>query len=170
MLWGRTLNFRMKYYIYKITNKVNKKSYVGLTSRPFYRWQEHIGGSSLHLGRDISKMGITKFTFEILDCCSSLSDARGRETHWTKVHNSLMPNGYNTQLNGVRYFASSEGLGEKINKLLKGKNRQWLSDASGLNYNLLAKKMRGGALFTKEDIELINKTLNSTLKVPRKNV
>ena len=60
--------------IYKITNKINQKSYIGKSTDVSKRWTEHvksclnigtIAHSSLHT--KMAKSGLWKFTFELLE-------------------------------------------------------------------------------------------------------
>ena len=59
--------------IYKITNKINNKVYIGLTTRTLkYRWSTHITESKnlnnqKHLYRAMRKYGIENFTIEEID-------------------------------------------------------------------------------------------------------
>lgn len=60
------------YSIYKITNKVNGKIYIGKTkNRPYDRFKGHVSlankGSDLLLHRAIRKYGVESFIFEVID-------------------------------------------------------------------------------------------------------
>ena len=61
------------YYVYKITNKINNKCYIGLTKHPEKRWNEHIKKSfyksdtyNYLLQTEIREYGKENFTFIIL--------------------------------------------------------------------------------------------------------
>lgn len=62
-------------YIYKITNLVNNKAYVGQTKQPIeIRWEAHIyaafredDDNRYYLHRAINKYGLDKFKFEIIE-------------------------------------------------------------------------------------------------------
>lgn len=58
----------MKKYIYKITNIINGKSYIGQTDNYKKRWNAHIRnyGKSV-IGFAIQKYGVDNFTFDVLD-------------------------------------------------------------------------------------------------------
>ena len=108
--------------IYKITNVMNQKSYVGLSTNIFNRWQQHIkGGTSVALQRAINKHGISNFKFEILEICdeSVLSD---RERFWiTKLQTHKM--GYNLSNGGelTLGFRLNDESYEKIANSRKGR-------------------------------------------------
>ena len=62
----------MKKYIYKITNLINNKIYIGQTNNPKRRWQEHknLGYDTKEtklLYRAIKKYGKDNFVFEIIE-------------------------------------------------------------------------------------------------------
>lgn len=63
------------YSIYRLTNLLNQKVYIGFTSRknPRYRWTEHISESktlkaskSFSIHYAIAKYGVLNFTFEVI--------------------------------------------------------------------------------------------------------
>ena len=95
-------------YIYKITNDINDKVYIGQTSkcRPNDRWSQQKSDSknlreedhsTLHLA--MHKYGVEKFHFEILEEVDiSLLDER--EIYWISFYNSKVPNGYNISEGG----------------------------------------------------------------------
>ena len=78
-------------YIYKITNTVNNKSYVGYTTNPTARWEahRHNQGSKL-VFQAIKKYGEDKFTFEVI-----AEDTVDNEQKYINEHNTMAPNGYN---------------------------------------------------------------------------
>jgi group I intron endonuclease len=78
-------------YIYKITNTVNNKSYIGYTTNPQSRWQshKHNRGSKL-VHQAIKKYGVDKFTFKVI-----AEDTVDNEQQYIEKHNTMAPNGYN---------------------------------------------------------------------------
>lgn len=93
-------------YIYKITNQISKKCYIGVTKKnnPYIRWNEHkrkieqgIGCPALQCA--VKKYGIDNFTFEILIIC--FDEERYKfEIEYIKKYNSIAPNGYNLTKGG----------------------------------------------------------------------
>lgn len=90
----------MKKSIYKITNLINGKSYIGQTNNVKRRFQEHknpaeaADGTSKLLHRAIQKYGVENFSFEILE--EDIENYDERERYWIKHYHSLSDeNGYN---------------------------------------------------------------------------
>jgi group I intron endonuclease len=93
-------------YIYKITNQLSKKCYIGETkkSNPYLRWNEHkrkieqgIGCPALQDA--VKKYGIENFIFEVLIICFD-EDRYKLEIEYIKKYNSMAPNGYNLTKGG----------------------------------------------------------------------
>ena len=86
--------------IYKITNLVNGKIYIGQTTLPVdVRWRAHCAKSSCKSGIQISyaiqKYGKDQFDFSVIEACSSVEELNIREVFWIKELNTLSPAGYN---------------------------------------------------------------------------
>ena len=82
--------------IYKITNKINGKIYIGQSKNIFKRWSEHryeAKNNDKPLYKAFRKYGIENFTFEIIEICN-IEQLNEREIFWTKFYNSYN-NGYN---------------------------------------------------------------------------
>lgn len=94
--------------IYKITNNINNKSYIGKSIKIEQRWKNHIFGAMSHkvpieqcspLQADIRKFGIENFTFQVLELCEK-EDLNSNETKWIKKLKTF-ENGYNRTLGGI---------------------------------------------------------------------
>ena len=73
--------------IYKITNILNDKVYIGYSSDIDTRWTEHKSGSSnIQLRKDIRALGTNNFKFEIIEEVSDISDIETKETYWIKKY------------------------------------------------------------------------------------
>lgn len=92
-------------YIYKITNKINNKIYIGYTSRNIERrFYEHKWEALHSTGREnqsylyqaIRKYGVENFFIEILlEFDETENDWKKLEKDYIKKYNSIRPNGYN---------------------------------------------------------------------------
>lgn len=89
--------------IYKITNKINNKCYIGQTIQPVeQRWKKHlenIGTNQAYaIHRAIEKYGIENFSFEIVEECD-YKILNQREIYWINYFNSY-EDGYNLTRGG----------------------------------------------------------------------
>ncbi len=86
-------------YIYKISNTVNDKVYIGLTTRdPHTRFSEHCVADSL-IGRAIRKHGVGSFRVEVIDEATNKIDLCQKERYWIREYDSFK-NGYNNTNGG----------------------------------------------------------------------
>ena len=87
-------------WIYKITNIINNKVYIGQSIRPIEdRFKRHISDAincklDTHFARAIRKYGQDKFYYEIIDSASSQDEMNKKEQKWIRFYNSVQ-NGYN---------------------------------------------------------------------------
>lgn len=86
--------------IYKITNRINGKIYIGQSKNPKERFQSHCSPSSNKSPVDcaINKYGRENFDFEIIE--KDIIDYNEKEKYWIAAYNSLVPNGYNISEGG----------------------------------------------------------------------
>lgn len=93
-----------RYYVYKVTNKVNGKIYIGRTIDFFKRITQHCKESesaTQPLHKDFLEFDISNFTWEILCIVDSKEKADAKEREYIKKFNSTEPNGYNRTLGGT---------------------------------------------------------------------
>lgn len=93
-------------FIYKITNIINGKSYIGATSRTLkLRMKDHrkdvTTGSNMLIHIAIREFGWENFYAETIEETEELED---RERFWIKELDTLSPNGYNKTKGGTRFF------------------------------------------------------------------
>lgn len=106
--------------IYKITNKINDKCYIGQSKNIIKRWKTEYKWNKVnkHLQSAFNKYGLENFDFEIIEeCAAELLDIR--EKYWINIYNSFDRNfGYNKTLGGSgtlgRTFIMSEETKNKI--------------------------------------------------------
>ena len=140
------------YYIYKITNKINWKTYIGQTTQknPKTRWKQHKRVANKILEKNenyinrhdyfhnaIAKHGSENFKFEIIDTAETLDELNEKERKWIYYYNSdKRKYGYNTEQGGRKFIAEehreehSKNLSKKIKEVFNKKPqlRKALSD------------------------------------------
>ncbi len=88
--------------IYKITNTINDKCYIGQSKDIKARWAKHLSAykssPDWELYRAFKKYGISAFKFEIIEECS-IEALNEREIYWIAQYDSFN-NGYNMTLGG----------------------------------------------------------------------
>lgn len=101
--------------VYKVTNLINGKCYVGQTKRTLNeRWYGHCtkaGCTALH--NAILKYGKENFSIEVIDTAVNESELNSKEKYWISELNTLSPNGYNLKTGGDR----SELVEDSIDKI-----------------------------------------------------
>ena len=117
----------MRGFIYKITNNVNGKVYVGQTKQNvrdrFYRHCSRIGSThelNMAIHKAIRKYGKQNFTLEVIEETENLNE---REKYWIAFYDSYKT-GYNSTLggqNGYKPF-KEEHTSEIIEKYKEGKS------------------------------------------------
>lgn len=95
--------------IYKATNIINGKIYIGQTSKTLeYRKREHFkqvnNNSQLAFHRAIRKYGKESFSWGVIDSANTLEELSQKEMYWISFYNSYIlsvdSNGYNMTLGG----------------------------------------------------------------------
>lgn len=83
--------------IYKATNLLDGKIYVGQTSRTLnQRMSEHLANNrTSYFDRALKKYGINNFKIEIIDKAETKEELDRKERYYIEFFNSKVPNGYN---------------------------------------------------------------------------
>ena len=112
--------------IYKITNKLNGKIYIGQTARTLEeRMKEHRWSNELYIDRAIRKYGINAFEVSVVEECTDSDELNERERYWIAFYNCKKPNGYNMTDggDGGAGHVVSEEAKNKISKFHKGRKK-----------------------------------------------
>ena len=125
------ITMEQKIFIYKITNKINEKVYIGQTDNLERRWREHISISKnpnnvhhYYLHRAMACHGIDIFLYEVLEeiVSNNVSDFDQAEIKWISTYDSKNL-GYNLTDGGsaTRGFKHSQSTKDKMSENNKGK-------------------------------------------------
>lgn len=86
-------------YIYKTTNLINGKIYIGKREKPYFDKKYY--GSGKYLKHAIDFYGIENFSCEVIEWCKTKKKLHKREVFWIAYYNSLDKNiGYNLAKGG----------------------------------------------------------------------
>lgn len=132
--------------IYKITNQINGKSYIGQSVNITRRWsfekkRAFSPKSSEYdklLSRAFRKYGVENFIFEVVEECSA-EDLNGREEYWANYYNTYVPNGYNVSGCGDFIRSSLPDDIKQIYVLLeKGESNQQVAAKTGKSWRTVS--------------------------------
>lgn len=121
--------------IYKITNKVNSKSYIGCTTKSLEeRWAWHLRSrfnSKTIFSKALRKYGKECFKTEIIQICESFNEMLSKEIYWIAFYNATNREfGYNMIeggnkppiLRGDEHHMRRNGMSEKMKLALRKAN------------------------------------------------
>lgn len=170
-------------YIYKTTNLINNKFYVGKHKYPKNEIDPKYYGSGKRLREAIKKYGQENFVVEILDVCMTASEANEKEKYWIKKLDARNREiAYNISFGGdanVPYECLLEGSKKRkgikfsnevrmsISKALKGKpksdeHKKQLSKNHHLKTTHIKYYKNGTYELTNESVENIAKSIGVT--------
>jgi group I intron endonuclease len=161
--------------MYKITNIVNQKVYIGQTNNPILRWSQHKSNAKYNRGnqvitRALTKYGSNVFTFEVIAMCLTQLDADVTEEQLIQQYDSRNTNkGYNISAGGNTTPRTPEMLAKLSDSLrkyykthdgwLKGKklSKEWKENISRVSIGKPG--TNNGRKFPKEWKEKISNSL-----------
>lgn len=139
--------------IYKITNKLDDKIYIGQSNDIERRWNEHKrkykNGDTL-LYSAMQKDGIDNFIFEIIELCE-LNELNEKEKYWINHYNTIN-NGYNmSTIDNCTHKLNINEVKE-IQKEIKENtySYQYLSDKYNISHTWLSLVNKGKLWYDKE--------------------
>lgn len=145
--------------IYKITNDINTKVYVGQTIRTLaVRFRGHCSlkrsSENSAIRGAIHAYGKDHFKIEQIDTASDLDDLNRKEIYWIGMLNCLCPNGYNLSLGGNGGGKMHESTKRKLSLLQKGtKKIQFWSEETRRSQGIRSRWVHMGRRATQETRE-----------------
>lgn len=152
---------KMLYYIYKTTNLINNKYYIGKHQTTNLN-DKYIGSGKL-LKKAIKKYGKENFKFEILEFCNNLSELNELEKTYVNEQTLKDPLCYNMKLGGQGGwdFINTSGQNGTKKGVLKEKalrkDKNWLKQWNEKRNNAKAK-------ISKEALQISYKKISHSLK------
>ena len=138
------------YYIYKTTNLINGKFYVGKSSMKNNSIDYWYLGSGVLLKKAIEKYGRDSFKKEIIEWCSSFEESNEREKYWISTLNALnLEIAYNIAIGGDGGYLGEE-VNRRISEALKGRKHTE-------EFKQHISKLNKGKKLSKEHIEALRK-------------
>ena len=131
--------------IYKSTNKITGKIYIGQTTKSLeQRIKGHINESKIDKNRpflsSINKYGEDNFTFETIDSANNLNELNDKEIYWINFYNSISPNGYNVTGGGQgKKMKTTKELSRIISEGLKN-SEKWQETKNSEEYKIKMEK------------------------------
>ena len=120
--------------VYKITNKVNGKVYIGQTAKSLkLRWRQHCRKTKRAcplISRAIMRHGPENFTVEVLSICSDQRQLNDAEEYFIQYFQSLSPDGYNLATGGSHSKLTEESR-QKISQKLLGRPSRGMPFSKG---------------------------------------
>lgn len=111
--------------IYKITNKLDGKIWIGQTVFSLEeRWSRHCSPSSgcRYLKNAIKKYGKENFSVETVQTYSNLEDLNNAEIYFIEYYNCIAPNGYNLRAGGGNKGKHHEETKRRMSAAQSGEN------------------------------------------------
>ena len=121
-----TMNIKnpRNYCVYKHTNTIDGKSYIGITKDFEYRCKQHqsIKTNNQFFASQVNIMGWDNFTHTILEDGLTKDEAHIRESFYITKYQSLYPTGYN--IKGVYHYKKPTNeeikrICEKLDQMIK---------------------------------------------------
>jgi len=160
MVFEQSVVFEMNYicpseetfYIYKITNTVNNKIYIGRTKVPSYRKRQHlsfginpISSKVQKIHKAINELGHNNFTFEVFEKVDNYYESCEKELYWINFYNSCDDTyGYNEKSGSTHtVILSSEDKERMSLRVGSEKNPMYGKTHAQDTKNKLSKKFSG---------------------------
>ena len=146
--------------IYKFTNNINGKIYIGqsIQQNPKARFYDHVAKSKnpkLPFHFAIKKHSIDQFTFEVIDSAPTLEELNKLEQFYIEKFNSIA-DGYNIRLGGENKLHSLSSI-EKMRQAQKDAHARRKADGRDGGW----KRVDGGPMKNKKRSEIHNQNYAS---------
>jgi hypothetical protein len=161
--------------IYKITNKINGKVYIGKTSLTIEkRFKEHINDSKRFrcekrpLYDAMNKYGVENFIIEEVETNITDEDINDKEQYYIKIYNSYIgfdnSNGYNATLGGDSKKYKEWNVGEIVDLYInQNKNCREIADIVGLDKSYIPRILVSNGITIRPSADVIREKQGKTV-------
>ncbi len=133
--------------IYRVTNKVNGKVYIGLTKFALMkRVYRHFWYGTFYFGAALRKYGYEAFLYEIIDRAQTRKELGEKEKYWIKVYDCMAPRGYNLTSGGECGYERSAETKKKMGEARK----RFFATPAGMEAREELRLRRRGATVSEE--------------------
>lgn len=147
-------------YIYKITNKVNNKSYIGIARdrNVTLRWNEHLYSNN-KLNNEIKKYGIESFMFETIEVLKNITQSElfKKEKFYIDKYDSIN-NGYNVISKTKSTLLTNNDVTSEVAEGFKGFQTVLYLGTFSSNMNT---KLSFWKLLTSDKLSILNLIMNN---------
>lgn len=157
--------------IYKITNQINNKSYIGKTIKTIdERFKTHLKNAKNKINRrlydSMNFYGYENFLIEQIDIASSIEELNQKEIYYINLYDSIMPNGYNMTTGGDGGYTLEKWSDEDRRSLYEqqAKNRLWYKVTDETKELMKVSAIKREANKTASQKEIISNKISLTLK------
>ncbi len=132
-------------WLYKITNTLNNKMYIGVTIDPERRWSQHrrMNTNCSVLKSAINKYGADNFTFDLL-VCGEDKYIDELEVKAIEKFNTVTPDGYNITLGGDG--ATKVKWEDEWNKLLGNYPDRVVAEKTSTSIDIVSSRRKGAGI------------------------
>lgn len=104
-------------YIYKTTNLINGKNYIG--QHKANKLDKNYFGSGVIIAKALEKYGAENFKVELIEKCNDKDELNAKEIYWIKYYNAVTDNNYYNIARGGHYWGKPRPFGYKFSEEAK---------------------------------------------------
>ena len=145
-------------YIYKITNLVTQKIYIGKHKFDKPILDEKYFASGIYINKSLEKYGLDNFSKELIDTADTAEELNEKEKFYIQLNNCIYPNGYNLTSGG-------DGLQDPPEEV-RNKMKPWLGKHQSKESNIKRSNTLKQIKHTEEWVNKIKQSLKG--KTPSK--
>lgn len=159
-------------YVYRITNLINQKNYIGVTTRTVEeRFKEHWHRRNdkernSAISAAMLKYGFSNFKVELLETVKDIEELFKREQYWIKYFNSYN-NGYNLTEGGEGFSYREDIIIEEVLELYKEtRSSVKVAEILGCGENTILRRLQSAGILADRGLDIIAKEIIYDYQTP----